>query len=386
MKKIIIVFPAAMHLGGIERALLGLLDVLAARNDVETDLFLYGHHGELYEYINPRINQLPEVKELSLLNDSLWEKIRAGCFYSAWVRLICEIRKGKQDHFYLSESVRKKCAPQVYKDYDLAIGFFRPFDFLKYNVRAKIKIGWIHTDYTKCKEDYRALERQYEGLDYIAAVSDSCGESFKSVFPRLSDKVITVENILPKSLIMRQANEFCDLPVDDKRIKLLSIGRYTIAKNFDNVPDICKRIVHSGCDVVWYIIGYGSEEDLIREKIKVAGMEDRVILLGKKANPYPYINACDLYVQPSRFEGRSVAVTEAQMLGKPVVITDYPTAQSQLEDGVDGVIVPMDNEKCADGIVSVLIDQVMMRKLSLATRERDYSNAAEINKIMKIMH
>ena len=85
-------------------------------------------------------------------------------------------------------------------------------------------------------------------------------------------------------------------------------------------------------------------------------MEENVIILGKRSNPYPYIKTCDIYVQPSRYEGKSVTVREAQMLCKPVVVTNYPTAKSQINDGVDGVIVPMDNEGCAEGIVAFIQD------------------------------
>lgn len=131
------------------------------------------------------------------------------------------------------------------------------------------------------------------------------------------------------------------------------------SKNFDNIPDICKRIRELGVDIIWYIIGYGGEESLIRERIAEADMENYVILLGKKDNPYPYIRKCDLYVQPSRYEGKAVTVREAQALHKPVVITKFATSSSQLEDGKDGVIVPMKNEKCAEKIVMLL----QMRRL-----------------------
>ena len=114
-------------------------------------------------------------------------------------------------------------------------------------------------------------------------------------------------------------------------------------------------------------------------------MADRVIILGKKENPYPYIKACDLYVQPSRYEGKAVTVREAQMLCKPVVITRYATSASQLEDGVDGVIVPMDNEGCAEGIASVIRDEELQLRLIGNTKARDYTNAEEIKKIYRIM-
>ena len=113
-------------------------------------------------------------------------------------------------------------------------------------------------------------------------------------------------------------------------------------------------ILNSDINVKWYLIGFGGDESMIRQKIQEYGMEDHVIILGKKTNPYPYMAECDLYVQPSRYEGNCVSVHEAQILKKPVVITDYPTAHSQLTDGIDGVIVPMDNKGCAEGITKLL--------------------------------
>ena len=114
-------------------------------------------------------------------------------------------------------------------------------------------------------------------------------------------------------------------------------------------------------------------------------MEDRVILLGKKDNPYPYIAACDIYVQPSRYEGKSVTVREAQILGKPAVITNYATSASQLENGVDGVIVPMDNESCARGIADLLNNPEKMNELVTNCRMNDYSNAGEIYKLVSLV-
>ena len=165
----------------------------------------------------------------------------------------------------------------------------------------------------------------------------------------------------------------------------MSVGRYCTAKNFDNIPDICSRLIQQGFKIRWYIIGFGGDEPLIRQKISDAHMQDHVILLGKKANPYPYIKACDLYVQPSRYEGKCVSVIEAQILEKPVVITDYSTSSSQLEDGVDGVIVPMDNEGCATGIAALLRNPDKMRQLSANCKKLDYSNAQEVEKIYQLV-
>jgi len=172
---------------------------------------------------------------------------------------------------------------------------------------------------------------------------------------------------------------------DDCDIKLLSIGRFSEAKNFDNVPEICKLIREFGLNIKWYLIGFGGDEDIIRQKIQEHGMQDYVIILGKKVNPYPYINACDLYVQPSRYEGKCVAVREAQILHKPVVITNYTTSGSQLTDGFDGVVVPMDNQGCAEGIIKVLNNKELMKTLSENTKKVDYTNSKEVEKLYSII-
>ena len=227
----------------------------------------------------------------------------------------------------------------------------------------------------------------WDAYDHIASISDAVTESFMKTFPELERKIALIENILPENLVEKQS-EALDVKAEmpNRGMRLLSIGRFCTAKNFDNVPDICRRLCEKGLDIKWYLIGFGGDEALIRQKIREAGMDERVIMLGKKENPYPYIAACDLYVQPSRYEGKCVTVREAQMLGKPVVITRYATSASQLEEDVDGVIVPLDNEGCAEGIAALLRDPQKMQALSETCRMRDYSNAREAEKLYALMN
>jgi len=386
-KSILIIMPGSMELGGVERSLIGLLSSLDY-DHYDVDLFLYGHHGPLFSMIDPRINILPECRELAYLRESFSNKIRHGCYYSAALRLrdafLSVFRETDNDRTWAQ--VMRHCTKPLKKHYDAAMSFFLPFDYLYERVDASKKVGWIHTDYSAEKTNYASLWEQYKKLDSIVAVSESCKQTFCSVFPQLEKQVVVVENILPVALVQKNA---CLLCVSDEMpcrgVRLLSIGRFTYQKNFDNAPDICARLVQSGLDVYWYIIGFGPDEQLIRQRIAEAGMEERVILLGKKENPYPYIKACDLYVQPSRYEGKAVTVREAQMLGKPAVITRYATSRDQLEDGVDGVIVPMDNEGCAEGIAALLQDPERMKMLSQNCLHRDYSNSEEANKLYQLM-
>ena len=139
--------------------------------------------------------------------------------------------------------------------------------------------------------------------------------------------------------------------------------------------------MNKGLDIRWYIVGYGGDEALIREQIQATGMEEYFILLGKQMNPYPYIQTCDIYVQPSRYEGKAVTVREAQILQKPVVITQFPTAHSQLTDGVDGIIVPNDIEGAAQGIADFIQDTTKQEEIITYLRTHHYGNEAEVQKI-----
>ena len=275
--------------------------------------------------------------------------------------------------------------PDIPGEYDLGIMFLGIADTLINKVQAKKKITWNHTDYdTLFPNRFMDLEI-YSKVDAVVSVSPACTEKIKAFYPELANKAITIENALAGQFIEQCAKEPQIDMLSYETTTLLSIGRFCDAKNFDNVPDICHRLVEDGLDVKWYLIGYGGDEPLIRQKIAEAGMGDRVIILGKKDNPYPYMRACDLYVQPSRYEGKAVTVREAQLLGKPVVITNYATAGSQLEDGIDGVIVPVDNVGCAAGIAALLRDPVRMRQLSENCKKRDYTNRDEIEKIYALM-
>lgn len=399
MKRILIV-SHAMELGGAERSLLGLLNVLDSKR-YKIDLFLLRHEGELLEYIPEYVHVLPKVAAYTVLARPMKDTLREGHFWLTGVRLYAKIKAARYNkkHQYKDSAVAleyshkyiKRYMPKINPtvEYDLAISFLTPHYFVAEKVRAKKKIAWIHTDYKKVQINIPSETVMWGKYDYIASISEKVSKSFLEVCPSLRSKLILIENILPERLIKRQAMELDvtkEMPVIEDGFRLLSIGRYCTAKNFDNVPAICSCLLKKGFKVKWYIIGFGGDEELIRQKIAAAKMEEYVILLGKKENPYPYIRACDLYVQPSRYEGKSVTVREAQMFAKPVVITAYPTSGSQLEDGVDGVVVPMDNEGCADGIAKLLDDPKKMQSLSEACRRRDYSNQKEVEKLYELLN
>lgn len=396
--KSVIIISHALEIGGAERALLGLLEAFDYLK-YDVSLFLMRHEGELFDLLPEKVHLLPEIKEYTGLAVPMTSIVKKGLFGVAAGRTIAKI-KAKQ--YVKSHNIKKdngvgleyshkytlKAMPVISdKEYDLAISFLTPHYFAAEKIKAKKKIAWIHTDYSTVDIDVESEEKMWDKYNYIVSISDACTKGFLSKFPGLESKILPVENIISPDSIHKQAEmaDVSDEMSDGEGLKLLSVGRFSTAKNFDNVPDICRRIVERGIDVKWFLIGYGGDEELIRSNIKQAGMEDHVVILGKKSNPYPYMKSCDVYVQPSRYEGKCVAVREAQILGKPVIITNYTTAESQLKDGYDGVIVPIDNEGCAEAIAELLRDTDKLNILSANCKKTDYSNASELEKIYKII-
>lgn len=396
MKKILIA-SQCLEIGGAEKALIGLLNSID-KEAYQVDLFLCRQMGELMEAVPQEVTLLPKNKA-SCLAVPMIDLIKNRQFNMLYGRLKAKIlakRYVKQHHLKNDNQVEltyshrytyryiETIQPDV--TYDLAISFLTPHYITAEKVKAKKKIAWIHTDYSMIDIDEKTEREMWSKYDYIASISDQCTQSFVKRFPTLEDKIIRIDNILTEDMVWSQADETInEILTDSSAIKLLSIGRYSHAKNFDNVPDICKRIRENGLNVVWYLIGYGGDEALIKNKIAESHMEEYVKILGKKENPYPYIKACDFYIQPSRYEGKAVTVREAQILKKPVIITNYATSASQLRDGYDGIIVPMDNEGCAKGIADFIRNKTLQEKIISNLEKQDYSNADEVEKIYALM-
>lgn len=401
MKPRIFIAMHYMEIGGAETALVGLLNALdPARVDV--DLFLYDHRGEMMQFIPKWVNLLPQIPKYSVLERPIVELVKRGFWGIAaarmWAKRISKVaykRSGSKLENNGGLDKMSKCTtpllPKINQSvtYDLAISFLTPHRIVAEKVKAKKKIAWIHTDYTRVWVDVEDELKVWQKYDYVASISGDVTNTFLQVFPSLAPKIVEIENTLSPTFVRKRA----ELQDVDKEIRhegtitLLSVGRFSDAKNYDNVPDICKRLINeTKLNIKWYIIGYGGDEALIRQKNKEAGMEEHVILLGKRSNPYPYIKACDIYVQPSRYEGKSVTVREAQMLCKPVVVTNYPTAPSQIRSGIDGVIVPMDNEGCAHGLAEVICDKPLQERIIAHLKTHDYGNESEVEKIYTLIN
>lgn len=392
MKKRIFIAIQYMEIGGVERSLIGLLGAIDY-TQYEVDLFVYQHTGELMQFIPKSVNLLPEVSSYTTLTRPIAQIIKEGYYCIAAGRLqakgkalfLTSKNKTKTNHSifqYIADSTT--CwLPKINNiEYDLAISFQMPHNIVRDKITAKKKIAWIHTDYSTISIDTTAELPVWDAFDYIASISEDSTTAFIKQFPTLTSKIILIENILSPDFIKKQALTK-NIKLDGE-VKLLTVGRFCYPKAFDKAVHICAELRRLNVPVTWYAIGYGDEQP-IKKAIKDCGMENYFIILGKKTNPYPYMAACDIYVQPSRYEGKAVAVREAQILNRPVVITDFPTAASQLKNGFDGVVIPMDITKAAYEIKALIENKKMQTSLKTNMNATDYGNIAEVKKIYKLM-
>ena len=392
-KKQILILMKTMNIGGAERSLLGLLNAFDYTR-YNLSLMVYQHGGEFMKYIPSQVNLLPYNPKYDVFEVSIKSLLFSKKFIYAIVRILAKIElnlycsiKNKKKNVWINQQYTNKylvpLLPNIKGKYDLAINFLGVPDVLIKKVNANRKAGWIHTDYNQIVANPKMDLKSFSDLDYIINVSDDCNNVFLKYYPQLIKKAVVIENILSENLIRKQADEFTvdsEMP-DNGTIKILSIGRFGRAKNFDNVPEICKIIFSKGFNICWYLIGYGNDETFIRKKIEQFGVQNNVIILGKKENPYPYIKACDIYIQPSRFEGKAVTVREAQILAKPVVIANYETSKSQVDHNVNGIIVPLENKQCTDAICNFINDIHLQNILIDNCMKTDFGNIAEVDKI-----
>lgn len=398
MKKNILISVYNMEIGGIERSLINMLESFDYQK-FNVDLLIFHHVGEFMSLIPKAVNILPQIDEYSVFRKPIKLCIKEKHYSLAGIRLFSKyMAKAKYKHRvfeekagYIQMQLCQKYSsfflPNHKKEYDVAISYAWPHDIVAKKVKAKKKIAWVHTDYSKLEIDNELDLQVWNQFDYIASVSDACKEAFLSTYPGLKEKVCVVENITSPTFIKKMAEEEINKSEEkSKTFSIVSVGRLSYVKGFDLAAEALKLLHNKGLtNIKWYIIGYGGYEKELKRIITNLNLNESFILLGKKTNPYPYIKNCDLYVQPSRYEGKAVTVSEAKILGKPILITNYPTALSQLENGKEGIICELSSAGLAKGIEEFYYNQELKTYLINHLQNRDYSNFQELEKLYRII-
>lgn len=273
------------------------------------------------------------------------------------------------------------------EEYDLAVSYLEggAAYFVADHVKAAKKAAFIHVDYEKAGYT-RALDKDcYLAFDKIFTVSDEVREAFLKAYPELPDKTEVFHNILNKEEIVRRAEEGEGFTDGFTGMRLLSVGRLTAQKAFEVSVDAMKRLKDAGKNVRWYVLGEGDQRKKLQEQIDALGLTEDFILYGAVNNPYPFMKQADIYVHASRFEGKSIAIQEAQILGKPMVVSDCSGNREQVCHGKDGLMCGLTPDSLAENIMLLLEDEALRRKLGAAAAKKNADAAEEIQKLLSML-
>ena len=385
-----------MMVGGTTTALLSLLQALD-HDRYAVDLILYRDTGALLDRIPPQVRHLPAAAQPSRVPDGvrkLWRSVWNGqVFRAAYYALKTRRDPAKSSRMTLwqaTERAHASISRRLPERYDAAIGFIESWGahyVTSDRVEADRRIVWIHPDVGKSYLIPELDRPMYRRADAIVTVSEECRRHLVQKLPRDGHKVVYIENILDAAAVRRRGAEPVPLPPADTGVRLVSACRIVYAsKGLDRGLAALKRLRDEGLlrNIVWYWIGDGPDLPQARRFVETNGLERQVRFLGQQLNPLPYERMMDVFFLPSRYEGKPMAVTEAQMLGLPCVVTAYAAAAEQVRSGVDGLILENTDEAIYEFMKRLCAGEYPVAQWRQAVAEKDFSTAAPLQKVEEL--
>ncbi|MBC5630267.1 glycosyltransferase [Clostridium sp. NSJ-6] len=394
MKKDILFIIPSLNIGGGEKSLVNLLQQIDYEN-YNVDLFLINKKGVFLDFLPKEVNILDTPRNLEIFNQSLQKSILKflinGKLRLAFDRIIFFIGNRKNISVAKREQYTwkymKSAIGIIDKNYDVAIGYLeKTSNYICADcIKANKKVAWIHTDYNKLKADKVFDEKYFSKFDYVVTVSDQCKDILSIKFVDYKDKIRVIENIVSSRIINKLSKENISLPISRNEKVIVSVGRLSYEKGFDIAVQACKILKSKGLKIKWILVGDGQERNSLEEMIYENGLKDEFLLVGSTPNPYKYLAKADIYVQPSRYEGKSIAIDEAKILYKPIVATNFSTIKDQLTNNINGIITEMNSNALSNGIESLIINDNLYTSIVSNLKNTVVSKEKEIYKLYELI-
>lgn len=396
-EKILFVYDSMMT-GGTSTALLSLMKTID-REKYEISLLLFTNTGALMGEIPPFVSLLkPAYKPSKFFTVRQRKIIRTVCsgrIFSAF-KALRKYRNTPKGSFrnilmHYGMAAQVSVSRTVEGQFDYAIGFMEGWAneyVASSKIKAKKKFAWIHPQYKSCYLIPEIDRKTFASLDGIALVSENCLEQFFEFFPEYQQKTQVVPNILSPQLVREKAGA-ADAAVEKAKLDFCTVCRCDVqVKGLDRLLKAFYELKQEGIarDVRWHLIGGGKDFDLFRQEVRRLGMEDTVILYGNLRNPLPYLRQMDVFVLASRYEGKPVSVTEAQILGLPCLVTDYESAPSQVQHGVNGMIMDNHYESIYETIKTVIQTPSLLEEWRSNTASGSYGNEQDIGAFYDLLN
>ncbi len=396
MKKSIVFVIPSLDAGGGEKSLINLLNTI--NYDLyDVDLLLFYKSGLFLKLVPPQVKILQVSGNFLIFKKGLLFSLLGFLFKLNFYLFFNRLKFAVKNNLYKNKAIAEQknweyvnaSIPKLRKNYDAAIGFLEKSSnyYVVHKIYSRIKIGWIHTNYSASGMSNKFDYSYFKKLNFVVSVSAECQEDLELNFPNFKDKIKCIHNIVSPGLILKLANEHLDFTDFDSSIPLLvTVARLSHEKGIDVALEAATILKKNNINFKWLIIGDGSQKSILKTKIKEYNLKDNFILMGLKQNPYPFIKAATVYIQPSRYEGKSIAIDEAKILAKPIIVTDYPTAKDQINTNVNGIICEASTIHLAKTIADLLLDSNTREKFILNLNNENLSTENEINKLYALIN
>lgn len=395
MKKRVLIASYNMIVGGSTTALIGLLNAFDTTT-YDVDLILYKNEGRLFDFIPSNIHILPEAFDCSgkLGKFRKWVRgILSGYLLKAKIENM-KIRKDGMSQQILYDFQVNQLSRKIEGHYDIAIGFLEGWAdrYIASKVDADIKVGWLHSTFSKIGIIPKLEIAWMDKVDKIAVVAQSCAEDFVKTLPQYRNKTYYIPNIIDENYIRTRASEIDDEDIEykqfaaSKKFKIISVCRLSIeTKGLDRMINAAEKLMKDGYSFVWYVVGEGIDRNTIEKMILQRNLQEYFILAGVRTNPYPFLKAADIMCMASRWEGMPSTVTEAKILGVPSVVTEYLSAREQIEQKIEGIIVDNNDDSIEDGLRWCLDNKSELNRMREYLSSKNYGNDKTFHQIENIL-
>lgn len=376
MKKKLIFICCEMGKGGVSKSLASLLNTIDY--DVyNVDLFLFSRQGLFLDQVPSNVNIL---KETTTLRELIFTFKYIAAFKRLLSIVLCKRITSLEKRWRLFWKLNKKSFRPNSKKYDCAISYNDGVE-LYYMVDclcANVKIAWNHTNYTNSFTYKPTLDKfYYDRVNYIVTISEECAYTLKRVFPENADKVRIIENIVLKDTLMSLAeveNPYDSYSIDRDTTVICTVAGLYVRKGFDYASVALGNLKKEGIKFLWFIVGGGPEENEIKDLVRNNNIENETFFLHQQSNPYKFVKWADIFLLTSHAEGKSIAIEEAKLLEKPILITHFASAFDQIESGKSGLVAEMTNDSVTEKLRMLIGDKDLQTNLSNYLKNNTHSN------------
>ena len=351
-KKRLLFTAYSLNLGGIETALINLVNRIDL-DKYDVEIILEKKEGIFLDKVKKQIT----IKEFKVYNNK--NKI---------------IRKG------LNLSKRIIYATINYHNYDFSCCYatYSLSGSKLSKIASSNNSFYVHNNYKDLYKDEQKekqffMDRKITKFKHIIFVSNEYRKEFLRLFPSLEEKTLVLNNFIDTENIKKESKEKIPNKKQKEKKLFLFVGRLDDdAKKIGRAIRLTKKIK----EIEFWIVGDGPDRKIYEEMIKKEKLEDRVKLMGRKKNPYPYMKKADYILLTSDYEGFPVIYLEAITLQKPI-ITTIDVSDDKINMGKDYAwIVSKEEKKMVKQVQEILKENKKPKKIDVeklqSTRMEDF--------------